>query len=177
MALVVRSSGDAGSLAQAVRHQIDAVSRSVTITRVRNLDDLVGASLAEQRFQTLLLASFAGAALLLAALGIYATMAHAVARRTGEIGIRMALGAQRPRVLWEIAAEGAQLTVAGVVIGVAIAVPLQRVARTLLYDTAATEALAMVLTTGLLLTVAMFASLVPALRATRIDPLAALRND
>jgi putative ABC transport system permease protein len=177
VALVVRSSGDARSLARVVRQQIDSVSRSAIVTSVQQLDDLVGASLAEQRFQTLLLASFAGAALLLAALGIYATMAHAVARRTGEIGIRMALGAQRPRVIWEIAAEGAQLTVAGVVIGLAIALPLQRVARSLLYDIAATEPVSMVLTTGLLLIVAMIASLMPALSATRIDPIAALRTD
>jgi predicted permease len=177
VALVVRSSGDARSLAAAVRQQIESVSRSVAVTRVQQLDDLVGTSLAAQRFQTLLLASFAGAALLLAALGIYATMAHAVARRTGEIGIRMALGAQRPRVLWEIAAEGAQLTGGGIVMGLVIALPLQSVARSLLYDIAATELVSMVLTTGLLLIVAMIASLIPALSATRIDPITALRTD
>ena len=105
-----------------------------------------------------------GAALLLAALGISATMAHAVARRTGEIVIRMALGAQRWRLLWDVAAEGAQLTLGSVVIGVVIDSPLQSVARSLLYRVAAAELVNMVSTTGLLLSVAIVASLVPALR-------------
>ena len=91
-------------------------------------------------------------------------MAHAVARRTGEIVIRMALGAQRWRLLWDVAAEGAQLTLGSVVIGVVIDSPLQSVARSLLYRVAAAELVNMVSTTGLLLSVAIVASLVPALR-------------
>ena len=177
VALVVRSASDPKGLARVVRREIGAANRSVVVTEVQSLDALVGASVTEERFRSVLLASFAGAAVLLAALGIYATMARAVTSRTSEIGVRMALGAQRSDVLRLVAGEGALLAAVGLAIGLLVALPLQRAVHSLLFGIATVEVLTTLLAAGTVLGVALAASLVPALRATRIDPITALRTD
>jgi hypothetical protein len=177
VALVIRSASDPVALARAVRQEIASANQSIVISEVQSLDALVGASVTEQRLRSVLLASFAGAAVLLAALGIYATMLRAVTSRTSEIGIRMALGAQRSTVLRLVAGEGALLAFVGVAIGLLLALPLQRAARSLLFGIERAEIVTTLLAAGALLGVALAASLVPALRATRIDPITALRTE
>jgi putative ABC transport system permease protein len=177
VALVLRTAGDADSVALAIRHQVASIHRSAAVTGVQRLDDLIGNSMAGRRFQTVLLACFAGAAVLLAALGIHATMAYAVARRTQEIGIRMALGAQRASVLGQLARESGALTAAGIAMGLAIALALQTLIGALLFGVAPTDPITLTVAAGLLAAVATLSSMVPAFRATQIDPLAALRSD
>jgi putative ABC transport system permease protein len=177
VALVIHTAGDPEGLASAVRQEIGAISQNVTITRLQLLEDVVSESVAAPRFRTLLLANFSAAALLLAAIGIYGTIAYAVTQRTREIGIRMALGAQRATVLVQILREALVLTGIGVAIGLVGAGLLKNTISSLLFGITAMDPMNIVMVTVTLAAVAAVASLVPALRATRVDPLVALRAD
>jgi putative ABC transport system permease protein len=174
-ALVVRTSVDPLSLASSVRNAIWAVDKDQPVSNVDAMEHIVAGAVARQRFSMLLLAIFAGIALVLAAVGIYGVMSYSVAQQTREIGIRMALGARRSDVLKMTVKQGAQLVGAGLVIGLVVAFGLTRVMTSLLFGISATDPVTFLSIGGVLLAVALLASYIPALRATRVDPMVALR--
>jgi putative ABC transport system permease protein len=174
--LVVRSS-IAAALAPEIEREIRAIDPNATLSDVGTLATVKSASVAQPRFRTVLIAGFGGVALLLSAIGIYGVMAYSVAQRTNEIGIRMALGAQRSSVLTQIIGHGAVLAMAGVAIGCGAALLLTRVLAGLLFATSSTDPVIFAAVTLILMLVAIMASLIPAVRATRIDPVVALRYE
>jgi predicted permease len=174
--LVVRSS-IAATLAPEIEREIRAIDPDATLRGVGTLAAVRSASVAQPRFRTALIAGFGAVALLLSAIGIYGVMAYSVAQRTNEIGIRMALGAQRSSVLRQIVGHGAVLAIAGVVIGCGGALLLSRVLAGLLFATSSTDPVIFAAVTLILMLVAVMASLIPAVRATRIDPVVALRYE
>jgi putative ABC transport system permease protein len=177
MNLVVRTSGDPLSVAAALRQQVWAGDRNLAIANLGTMKDLVASSITQQRFILTLLACFAALALLLAAVGIYGVMSYAVTQRTHEIGIRMALGARVSDVLRLVFRQGLVLTLIGVAIGMALAFALTRLMKSLLFDVTPTDAMTFVMVAATLILVALFACLVPARRATKVDPLIALRYE
>jgi putative ABC transport system permease protein len=141
------------------------------------MDDSVSASLSPERFSVLLLAGFAGLALLLAVVGIYSVMSYSVSRRTHEIGIRMSLGASRADVLRLVVRQGMVLAVAGAAVGIAGALVLSRLMTSLLYGVAPTDPITFAAVSALLVVVALAASYIPARRAMRVEPMVALRHE
>jgi putative ABC transport system permease protein len=174
MGLVIRTAGDPAAFAPTLRREVQALDKDQPIYNVRTMDDEVMNSLGTRRVSMQLFAVFAIAALLLAAIGIYGVMAYSVTQRTQEIGIRMALGAQRSDVLALVIGQGMRLTVIGVVVGVAGAFALTRLMANLLFGVAATDPLTFVAIPLLLLFVALVACYLPARRAARLDPTIAL---
>jgi len=175
--LLVRGGGDAQSLASAVRREVTAIDGDLPVYNVKTMEAAVDESLAGRRFSALLLALFAAAALLLAAVGVYGVTSYGVVQRTREIGIRMALGARQGDVLRLVVGGGARLAGAGIAIGIVLAFGLSRVLRGMLYGVDATDPLTYA---GLALTlalVALFASWLPARRAARVDPNLALHAE
>lgn len=162
---------------RALRERILTVDKLTAITRVRTLEELVSASVAEPRFYTLLLALFAAIALALAVIGIYGVMAYAVSRRTHEIGIRLALGAEPGRILRMILNQGLILILTGAVIGLIGAMALTRMMSQLLFGVSATDPAVFAIISLLLIAFALVACFLPARKATQIDPLAALRHE
>jgi putative ABC transport system permease protein len=175
--LVLRTAGDPGALANAARAAVRTVDRDLPVDKVRTLDDIVDASLGQGRFQAVLLALFAGLALVLAAIGVYGVISYSVAQRTHEIGIRMALGARREEVLRLVVRQGMQLVLAGVAVGLVAAFLLARLFAGRVYGVAATDPLTFAAVPLVLLAVALLANLLPARRATQVDPLEALRYE
>jgi putative ABC transport system permease protein len=174
MGLVIRTAGDPAAFATTLRREVQALDKDQPVYNVRTMDDVVAHSLGTPRVSMQLFAVFAGAALLLAALGIYGVMAYSVTQRTQEIGIRMALGAQRSDVLALVIRQGMTVTVIGVVVGLAAAFALTRVIGKLLYGVTATDPATFVAIPLLLLFVALLACYLPARRAARLDPTRAL---
>jgi putative ABC transport system permease protein len=174
--LVVRASPQT-ALRGAVEDAVRSVDPRVTPPRLEPLPAIVGASLAEQRFQTTLLTLFAGTALVLTAIGIFGVVSYGVQQRVREIGVRVALGASSREVLRLIVGRSLKFVVAGALVGVAGAVALTRFMSTFLYEVTATDPLTFSLSVATLLGVAFVASYLPARRATRIDPIVALRLD
>ncbi len=166
----------AGSLVVSARSILREMAPEVP-PRFRTIEDIVSRSLAGRRFGLLLLGVFGGAALLLAVLGIYGVTAYAAEGRTQEIGIRMALGAQKGDVLRLILRQGSRLVVMGAALGIAGAMVLTRYLRTLLFEVSPTDPATLVAITVLLGAVAILATLIPARRATRVDPMVALRYE
>jgi putative ABC transport system permease protein len=177
MQLVVRTSTPPGSLASAVTTAVHQVDPDEPVLKVETMEDVLDASLFQQRFSMLLLGAFAGLALLLAAVGIYSVLAFAVRRRVREIGIRMALGAQIGDVLRMVLYNGMRPTLIGVAIGLAGALALGRVVSNLIYGVSATDPATFAAGAGLLAAVALFASVIPAIRATKVEPMKALRDE
>ena len=175
--LVVRTSGDAASLAGAVREAVWQVDKDQPVSNVRTMDQVFAAAVSRERFQTLLLGLFAALALVLACVGLYGVISYAVAQRTHEIGIRMALGAQPGDVLRLVLQQGMTLTFAGLVFGIAGALAVTRVMSDLLFGVTATDTLTFISVGVLLIVVAFLACYVPARRATKVDPLIALRYE
>jgi putative ABC transport system permease protein len=175
--LVVKTDGDPLALAGAVRKTVWDVDRDQPVSNVRTMEDVLAESLARQRFSTLLLGVFAGVALLLAAVGIYGVMSYSMAQRTREIGIRMALGAQKRDVLKLAVGQGVKLVAIGVGIGLVGALALTRVMTSLLYGVSATDPVTLVTISLVLVAVALLASYIPARRASKVDPLIALRYE
>ncbi|MEO5959409.1 MAG: ABC transporter permease [Opitutaceae bacterium] len=169
--------GLAANLPAAIRAALYAVDKDQPIDNVRPLTDLVASSVSRQRFAMFVFAVFSGVALLLAAIGIYGVTAYAVTQRTNEIGIRMALGAQRGDVLRLIFAQGSRLIGLGLVCGVAGALALTRYLSSLLFNVSATDPLTFGAIAALLAAVAAIACLIPARRATKVDPMVALRSE
>jgi putative ABC transport system permease protein len=174
---VIRASSDPASLISAVRRRISGIDKDVLISNLRTLDQLVTQSLQRPRFNMLLLGIFAAVALLLAAAGIYGVMSYTVAQNTREIGIRMALGAQAGDIRRLIVGQGLILTLIGVTIGVAAALALTRLMSNLLYGVSATDPATFALIVLLLAAVALLACYLPARRATKVEPMIALRSE
>jgi putative ABC transport system permease protein len=177
MTLLVRATGDSATLIPLLRNRILETDKFTAISRVRTMNELISDSVAQPRFYTLLLALFACIALSLAALGIYSVMAYSVSQRTHEIGIRMALGAQAERILGMVLGQGLILILTGVVIGLASAIALTRLMRGLLFGVSATDPMVFAAITLLLVGVALVACVVPARKATKVNPLQALRHE
>ena len=177
MAITARTQANPESMAQSVKQQIWKVDSQLPITDVKTMNEVSAASFAARRFNMLLLAIFAGLALVLAAVGIYGVMSYAVTQRTQEIGIRMALGARATDVLKLIIKNGMTLTLLGVVIGVAGALALTRLLTTLLFGVTPTDKPTFIAVSAVLILVALLACYLPARRATKVDPLVALRYE
>jgi putative ABC transport system permease protein len=175
--LVVRTAGDPLQSAAAVERTIHSVEKDLPVYSVRSMNQLLGGSLATRRLTLVLLAGFASLALLLAAVGIYGVIAYSVSQRTHEIGIRLALGAQAADVLRLIIRQGMGLVLAGVGIGLAGALALTRLMKTLLFGVSATDPLTYIVITLLLAFFALLACWIPARRATKVDPLVALKYE
>jgi putative ABC transport system permease protein len=177
MFLVVRSSGDAASLAETLRRAIQSIDPGITLAEIGTMEQALTLSVSQPRFNTMLLALFAGIALLLAAVGIYGLIAYSVAQRTHEIGVRIALGAARADVVRMVVRQGASLAVIGIVIGLAGAFALTRLLRTMLFGIGVTDALTFAAAPFALMLVVLLATFIPALRAARISPVVALRYE
>ncbi|HEX6045964.1 MAG TPA: ABC transporter permease [Pyrinomonadaceae bacterium] len=175
--LVVKTDIDPASMASTVRNAVWEIDKDQPVSNIRTMEEILLDSIARQRFSMLLLAIFAAVALALAAVGIYGVMSYSVAQRTHEIGIRMALGAQTGAVLKLAVGYGLKLVIAGVVIGLIAAFALTRVMATLLYGVTATDPATFTLISLLLIFVAALASYIPARRATKVDPIIALRYE
>jgi len=177
MTFVIRTRADATVVASAARNVVQTLDPQQPLSDVRTLDDLVGDSIARQRFNTLLLAVFAIVALLLSSMGIYGVMSYSVVQRTNEIGIRMALGAQVSDVLKLIFKAGMLNALIGVGIGLAASFALSRVMTKLLFGVTPTDALTFATVPVALIIAALLACYIPARRATKVDPVVALRYE
>ena len=175
--LVVRTQGDPQAMIRRVKEAIRTVDPQQTFTSASTLEDSVGEAVARPRLLTVLLGLFGGLGLVLGALGIYGVLAYLVTQRTREIGVRLALGAQRRDVLGMVLGRGLKLAGLGIVIGIAGALALTRLMQGVLYGVSPTDPLTFVGVAIALLAVAAFASWLPALRATRVDPLVALHYE
>lgn len=174
--LIVRSAPDGLSLAAAIRDQIWSLDRDQPVT-VLPLDQIVSGSLERRRFVLMLLGTFAALALLLAMVGIYGVIAYSVGQRTHEFGVRMALGAQRYQLLLMVLSQSAWTLTVGLTVGLAGALSVTRLMRSLLFGIGPADPLTLSLMAAILLVVALIASYVPARRAAEVDPMVALRNE
>jgi len=175
--LAVRTAGPPGAIAPAVRDRIRAIDPQIVTFDVQTMDARLSNSVAGRRFTMLLLSAFGGLALTLAAVGIYGVIGYAVRRRTHELGIRMALGADRREVLRLVVSGGIRLAGAGLGLGLIAALALTRLMRGLLFEVSPTDPLALGLVSLTLAAVALFATYVPARRAARFHPMEALRHE
>ena len=165
------------SLAAAIRRQAQAIEPNVPANQVVTMDERLSNSVAARRFQMQLLGAFAGLALVIAAVGIYGVISYAVSQRTHEIGVRIALGAQGREVLRMVIWRGMRLTLVGMTLGAAAALALTNVMKNLLFKVSATDPATFAVSALLLVGVALIASYIPARRATKVDPLIALRSE
>jgi putative ABC transport system permease protein len=175
--LVVKAQTDPRALAGPVRQAIRSSDPNLPVADVRTMDDVVAATLSAPRFTGMLLGVFAGLALVLSAIGIYGVLSYVVSRRTREIGIRVAIGAGRGQVLKLVLASGIGLALLGIVIGLAAAASLSKLMTTLLHDVKPVDPATFAGVAVVLTAVAIAASLVPAWRATRVDPVRALKAE
>ena len=177
LGLVVRTAGDPLAAAASIERAIHSLDKDLPVSRIQTMDQLLGNALAQRRLMLTLLLSFAALALVLASVGIYGVISYSVKQRTHELGIRMALGAQAGDVLKLILAQGLKLTLVGIVIGLLAALALTKWMESLLFGVSATDPLTFVLIPLLLAAVALLACWMPARRATKVDPMAALRSE
>jgi putative ABC transport system permease protein len=177
MSLVVRTAADPSSLSGAIRSQVLAIDRDQPVFDIKTMDERLSKSVAQSRFIMLMLAIFSVLALVLSAVGVYGVMAYTVSQRTHEIGIRIALGAQRSDVLRLVLGQGMILTLAGVAVGLAASLALTRVMRSLLYGVSSTDPLTFIAVAAILVAVALLACYIPARRAMKVDPMEALRYE
>jgi putative ABC transport system permease protein len=177
MFVVVRGQAEPGTVAGELRTELASLDHNLPLANVMTMRERMGESVGEQRFRTLLLGSFAGFALVLACLGLYAVMSYSVSQRTREIGIRIALGGRPREILALVIWQALVLSCIGLVVGLFAALALTRAMRALLFDVTPADPISFGISLGLLTGVAMLASYIPARRATKIDPLAALRYE
>jgi len=173
----LRSRGDVQHLGEAVRHEVESVDRNVPVHSISTMDQIIARSVANRRFALELLGVFAAVAVLLAAIGIYGVMSYSFSQRTHEVGIRVALGAQRLDILRMALGEGMRMVAIGLVSGLAGAAVVTRLFRSMLFNVAPADPSTYLAVSGILAGVALFACYIPARRATRVDPLAALREE
>jgi putative ABC transport system permease protein len=177
VALVARTAVDPLHLGSGIRAAVQAFDRDLPVTRVTTMEQLMSRSIARQRLSTVILALFAGVALLVAAVGLYGVVAYNVTARTREIGVRMALGARRAHVLRLFIVQGLTMAAAGILLGLVAALSLSRALESLLFGVEPTDIATLTAVAGVLLSVAALACYVPARRASRTDPLVALRTE
>jgi putative ABC transport system permease protein len=177
MAIAVRTGGDPVSMVNAVRTQVQSVDPEIPVFGASSMEELISKSVSEPRFNSVLLASFAGLALVLAAVGIYGVIAYSVTQRTREIGIRMALGAEPRSVANRVVGEGARLALLGIALGMVAALALARLIANFLFGVTATDPATFCGVAMLLTLVALAACYIPARRAARVDPIVALRYE
>ena len=177
MTLVLRATSDASELGPEVRREVWAIDGDLPVSQITGMEDVVSESVGQQRFNTLLIGLFAATALILAAVGVYGVMSHAVVQRTHEIGVRLALGARGRDVLGMIIRQGLGLTLAGLAVGLTGALALMRVMKSLLYEVSATDPLVFGGVAVALTLSALLACYIPARRATKVDPMVALRHE
>ncbi len=177
MALVIRTTGDPAAMTSTLRREVLGLDKDLPIFNVKTMDDVVAASIGSRRLSTSLFSVFAAVALLLAAIGTYGVMAYTVTQRTRELGIRLALGAQRYDVLRLVVLQGMRFVVAGIVLGLIGVFVCTRLLQSLLFGVGATDLPTMLAVTLILGVVAFFACLLPARRASRVDPIEALRSE
>jgi putative ABC transport system permease protein len=175
--LVIRTAGDPHLLVPAIKGELAAVDPQSAYYAVRTMEDLLSASLEQRRFDLELLVGFALAAMLLAGLGLYGVIAYSVSQRTQEIGVRMALGAERGSVLGLVIRDGLGLTAAGLGLGLVIAAMLSRVLQSQLYGVGTLDPVAYAGVVVVFAFVALAASYIPARRAAGVDPIVALRTE
>jgi len=175
--IAMRTTADPASLSQAVRSEVRALDSTLPVRNVRTMEQMVQRSVAEPRFRTLLLGVFAGVALLLSVLGIYGVMSWSVAQRTREVGVRMALGAAPADILKLLVGQAMIVAVIGVSLGLCAALMLTRVLASFLFEVNATDPVTFVAVSVLLIAAALLACYVPARRATKVDPMIALRYE
>jgi putative ABC transport system permease protein len=173
--LVIRTAGNPMALAAAVRNVVHRLDPNLPVASVRTMEAVVANATARPRMSSYLLAAFAALALFLAAIGLYGILSYVVVQRRGEIGVRVALGADRRAILRLFVGQGMRLTAAGVALGLVGALALTRLLRSLLYGVTTTDAVTFVAVPMLLVVVAVLASYLPANRATRLDPATTLR--
>jgi predicted permease len=173
----LRSRGEVEHLGEAVRHEVENVDPNVPVHSISSMDQIIARSVADRRFALELLGVFAAVALLLAAIGIYGVMSYSFSQRTHEIGIRVALGAQRMQILHMAIGEGMQLAAIGLALGLIGAGALTRFVRSMLFDISPFDPITFAAISATLAAVAFLACYVPARRATGVDPLVALREE
>jgi putative ABC transport system permease protein len=174
---VVRTSLDPHSVEASVQQIVAAIDKDIPVTQVRTMNELMSSELAQPRFAAVLLSAFAGLAVILTIVGLYGVMTYSVSRRTREIGVRMALGAQRDAVLAMVMRDAAILLAAGVVIGIAAALASASVLEGMLYGTGARNPLVLMLVCAAVALAGLAAAYVPAFRAANVDPMVALRYE
>jgi len=168
-------SGGPAALSDAIRQTIRGIDPGLHMTETRTMSDVVDESLIQERLLVQVSSVFSAFALLLASIGLYGVMSYSVARRTSEIGVRMALGASERAVLWLVTRETLRLVIAGIAIGVPMSLALTRLAARLLFGLSPTDPQTIAAATLALLAAAMLAAYLPARRAARVDPMIALR--
>ena len=177
MTLTIRTTGDPMHLSLAVQQQVREIDKDLPVSQIRTMEQWMADSTSQARFNTLLLATFAGVALLLAVVGIYGVMAYSVTQRTREFGIRMALGAQIADVLRLVTREGFSLALVGVALGLVLSLAMTQLLRSLLFQVSALDPWVFGGVAAMLSIVALAACLIPARRATHVDPIVALRYE
>jgi ABC-type antimicrobial peptide transport system permease subunit len=177
MTLVLRTEVDPASYVAAVRREVNSIDPDLALADIKTMDQLMSESLGRSRYRGVLLGIFAIVALTLAAVGIDGVIAYAVSQRTREIGIRIALGAQKRDIFRMVVGHGLILSLIGVVMGLAASLMLTRYLASLLYGVSSTDPATITSVALLLITVALLACSIPARRATRVDPMSALRHD
>jgi putative ABC transport system permease protein len=177
MDIMVRTGGDPSALAGAMRKLIAGLDRALPVYDVQTVEQALAGSIAPRRFNLLLLGIFAAAALVLAVVGIYGVMGYAVTQRTHEIGVRIALGARRSEVVRMVVRQGMATAAVGIAVGAGAAFGLTRVMGSLLYEVAPTDGPTFAVVSSVLAAAAFVACCLPALRASRVDPVVALRYE
>jgi predicted permease len=177
MSFAVRSNLEPVAVRAAVSHELQAIDADIPVYNVEPMNEIIRTSIARERFATRLFVFFAGAALLLGAIGTYGVLSYSVSQRTHEMGIRMALGAETSDILGLVLRWGGILIAAGIVIGVALALALSRLMASMLYGVTATDPMTFALVPLVLIVVAVVACYIPARRATKVDPIIALRYE
>jgi putative ABC transport system permease protein len=177
MTVLLKTAGEPAGPADAIRRELLAIDPVQPVSAVRTLDEVVSAALAQRRFNVVVLALFAGAALFLAGIGLYGVIAYAVTQRTHEIGVRLALGAERRTVVRMVLRESLRLVAAGVVLGTTGALLLSRALASLLFQVTPRDPATLVAASVALVLVALLGSYLPARRAARVDPMTALRAE
>jgi putative ABC transport system permease protein len=177
MTLVVRGAGETADVVATTKNVLREIDRTLPVFGVRTVRDVVDQFVAQPRLNTTLLGVFAGMALLLAGIGIYGVVSHSVAQRTQELGVRIALGAQRADIVRLVLGEGAVLAVVGVLLGLAAAFAATPLIRSWLFGIGANDPLTLAAVALTLVTIALAASYIPARRATRVDPVLAMRGE